>query len=897
MADGLYPDDDETRRLAEDAGREKNWKRWGPYLAERQWATVREDYSEEGDTWRYFPHDHARKRAYRWGEDGLLGFCDRQCRLCFAFALWNERDPFLKERLYGLTGPEGNHGEDAKELWFYLDSTPTHSYAKALYKYPVRAYPYEELARTNRARSLAEPEHELLDTSTFEGGCFDVTVEWAKASPEDILVLVTIDNQSSQEAALHVLPTLWFRNTWSWGRSGEGHHPKPAIGRGPTGRGAEASLWSEHSTLGRYVLAIAPSAAEDLGSLFTENETNARALYGAGDASAFTKDAFHRRVCGGDRSATNPDELGTKAAFHRRVVVPAGGRVVLKLRLFEEKAGEGEAPIFGPAFDDVFAARRREADIFFANRTPAALDDAERNVVRQARAGLLFSKQFYHYVVKDWLEGDPAYPSPPPGRKRNRDWGHLYNRDVISMPDKWEYPWYAAWDLAFHMIPMAEVDPLFAKEQLLLFLREWYMHPNGQIPAYEFNFSDVNPPVHAWAAWRVYKMSAPRGARDRGFLSRVFSKLLLNFTWWVNRKDDDGNHLFSGGFLGLDNIGVFDRSKPLPHGGKLAQADGTAWMAFYAANMLSMAFELAAEDPAAEDIASKFFEHFVAIADAMNRFGGSGLWDEHDGFYYDQIELEGRAIPLRVRSIVGLIPLFTAEVLEEEVLDKMPGFRKRMQWLLDNRRDLASTLTCSETRQRSGRGHLLLAVPSRERLLRALKYVLDEDEFLSPYGIRSLSKHHEHHPYVLRVAAEEHRVDYSPGDSTTRMFGGNSNWRGPIWFPLNFLFVEALERYHFYYGDELKVECPTGSGNLMTLKQVAREIARRLGRIFLPGEHGLVPCHGRFAETFRDAPGFQDLLLFHEYFHGDTGAGLGADHQTGWTSLVVRCIEKARGAR
>lgn len=907
MNQGLYPDDEESRRLDEDARRTRNWKRWGPYLAERQWATVREDYSAEGDTWGYFPHDHARSRAYRWGEDGLLGVTDRQCRLCFAFALWNENDPFLKERLFGLTGPQGNHGEDAKELWFYLDSTPTHSYMKALYKYPQRAYPYAQLVRDNRDRSLEQPELELLDTNAFdESRYFDVTVEWAKASPDDLLVVATIVNRGPSAAPLHVLPTLWHRNTWSWGRTGEGYStaregqrgsPKPRIRRTRGRGGAEDLFRSEHASLGRFSLAIAPSNGEDLGAYFTENETNLERLWQSPNRGRYVKDAFHDRVVHGRAEATNPDEVGTKAAFHRRAVIPAGGKLTLRMRLLETDAEEAASELFGPSFDEIVDTRRREADRFFEHRTPHGIDADEARVVRQARAGLLFSKQFYHYIVKDWHEGDPAWPPPPPAGRRNADWDHLYNRDIVSMPDKWEYPWYAAWDLAFHMIPMAEIDPSFAKEQLLLFLREWYMHPNGQIPAYEFNFSDVNPPVHAWAALRVYKMAAPRGSRDRDFLARVFTKLLINFTWWVNRKDEDGNHLFSGGFLGLDNIGVFDRSKPLPTGGKLAQADGTAWMAFYAANMLAISFELAERDPAAQDVASKFFEHFIAIAGAMNRFGGSGLWDEEDGFYYDQIELDGQTVPLRVRSMVGLIPLVTAEVLEEEVLEKMPGFRKRMEWLLENRSDLASTLTCTSARTADRRGHLLLAIPSRERLLRALKYVLDEDEFLSPYGIRSLSKYHEAHPYVIALGREQYRVDYTPGDSTTRMFGGNSNWRGPIWFPLNFLLVEALERYHYFYGDDLRVECPTGSGKMMNLKEVAQEIAGRLSSLFLPDAQGRVPCHGRFSDRFASDPDFQELLLFHEYFHGDHGQGLGADHQTGWTSLVVRCLAKARGSR
>ncbi len=893
--DRLYADDEESRRLEEDLHRVKNWKRWGPYLSERQWATVREDYSPGGDTWGYFPHDHARSRAYRWGEDGLLGFTDRQCRLCFALALWNEQDGILKERLFGLTGPEGNHGEDVKELYYYVDATPTYSYAKALYKYPQSAFPYADLIEGSRRRGLADPEYELLDTGVFdEGRYFDVQVEYAKADDEDLLIQITITNRGPSRAPLHVLPTLWFRNTWSWGRDGEGYGAKPTLGRHQTLRGACACVWAEHASLGRYELAVADAGAE-VDVWFTENETNLTRLYGSPNAQPYVKDAFHERLVRGRADAVNPEEIGTKAAMHVRLELEAGETRTLRLRLFDPSRHLHRVDLFDDGFDRTLAARKTEADRFFEHRTCSGLGESELRAVRQARAGLLFSKQFYHYVVKDWLEGDPASPAPPADRARNRDWGHLYNRDVISMPDKWEYPWYAAWDLAFHMIPMAEVDPDFAKEQLILFLREWYMHPNGQIPAYEFNLGDVNPPVHAWAAWRVYKMSGPRGKRDRVFLSKVFSKLLMNFTWWVNRKDEDGNHIFSGGFLGLDNIGVFDRSKPLPTGGRLAQADGTAWMAFYAANMLSMSFELAATDPAAEDMASKFFEHFVAIADAMNDIGGSGLWDEHDGFYYDQIELEGRSVPLRVRSIVGLIPLFTAEVLEEDVLRRMPGFRKRMDWLLENRRDLAKSISWMETPAHEGGGHRLLAIPTKERLVRALRYVLSEEEFLSPYGIRSLSRYHAEHPYALHVGGQTYRVEYAPGDSPIPMFGGNSNWRGPIWFPLNYLLVEALERYHYFYGEDLTVECPTGSGVFMNLRQVAAEISRRLSSIFLPGKDGRVPAHGSYGQRYATDPGFQGLLQFHEYFHGDLGWGTGADHQTGWTSLVTRCIDKSRG--
>lgn len=879
--------DAEARRLAEDAQREKNWKRWGPYLAERQWGTVREDYSPDGSAWEYFPHDHARSRAYRWGEDGLLGITDRECRLCFALALWNGHDPMLKERLFGLSGPEGNHGEDVKECYFYLDATPTHSYMKALYKYPQAEFPYTRLIAENRRRGKHEPEFELPDTGVFdEHRYFDIVVEYAKASPNDILIRITACNRGPAAARLHLLPTLWFRNSWSWGRTGEGYWPKPRIER--TGDG---TLLAEHTSLGKFRF----EAEELLGKgsptlLFTENETNAARLFGMQNASPYVKDAFHEYVIHGQPGGVHPKGIGTKAAAYYRLEVPAGGEVTVRLRLF----AEDEAPPrpFGPEFDQIFAERIHEADEFYAARTPAGLAEEERRVVRQAYAGLLWTKQFYHYVVKDWLDGDPAQPSPPPSRQqgRNHDWTHAFNRDVISMPDKWEYPWYAAWDLAFHMIPFARIDPQFAKEQLILFLREWYMHPNGQLPAYEFAFSDVNPPVHAWAAWRVYKLTAPAGQRDRVFLARVFQKLVLNFTWWVNRKDIEGKHLFSGGFLGLDNIGVFDRSKALPTGGHLEQADGTAWMAFYCATMLAIALELAREDPAYEDVASKFFEHFIAIADAMNTLGGTGLWDEQDGFYYDQLHVNGRSIPLRVRSLVGIIPLFTVEVLEEEVIAHLPGFMKRAQWFLENRKDLAQQISCMETLEENTRFPCLLAIPARERLQRVLRYVLNENEFLSPYGIRSLSRVHKEHPYVFRVGSQEYRVAYVPGESQTDLFGGNSNWRGPIWFPVNYLLVEALERYHHFYGDTFRVECPTGSGRMMNLQEVAHEIVSRLARIFLPDEQGRRPCHGDDRCCAVD-PYWRDLVLFHEYFHGDTGRGLGASHQTGWTALVVRCIE------
>jgi hypothetical protein len=884
LEDSLVIADAERRRLAEDASRERHWKRFGPYLAERQWATVREDYSAHGNCWDYFPHDHARSRAYRWGEDGLLGICDHRCRVAFALALWNGRDPILKERLFGLTGPEGNHGEDVKEQYFYLDSTPTHSYLKGLYKYPQAEFPYARLVHENRARGYAHSELELEDTGVLDGErYFDVCAEYAKGAPNDILVRITVSNRGPEPARLDVLPTVWFRNTWSWGAPGEDATEKPWLRAE-----GERAIRLGHPELGELRLAV--DAASDGTApelLFTENDTNASRLYGSPNASAYVKDAFHAYVIAGDASAVNPERTGTKAAARFALDVPAGGSVVLRLRLSAD--AEAPARAFGREFESTFATRLREADEFYASVLPAGLEPTAENVARQGYAGLLWSKQFYHYVVSSWLAGDPAQPAPPMERQRGRntDWPHLYNRDVISMPDKWEYPWYAAWDLAFHMIPFAKADPDFAKHQLELFLREWYMHPSGQIPAYEFAFSDVNPPVHAWSAWRVYKISAPRGKRDRLFLRRVFKKLLLNFTWWVNRKDPDGRHLFAGGFLGLDNIGVFDRSKPLPTGGHLEQADGTAWMAFYCATMLGMALELAREDSVYEDMASKFFEHFVAIVDAINTLGGTGLWDDADGFYYDQLHADGAHVPLRVRSLVGLIPLLAAEVMEDEVVAPLRGFRRRMDWFLRHRRDLGRHIAFAEDR---GHGHRLLAIPSRERLVRLLARMLDESEFLSPHGIRSVSRVHEREPFRFHVAGHEHRVDYVPGEGTSGLFGGNSNWRGPIWFPINYLLVEALEKYGHFYGDSLRVECPTGSGRMCTLHEVAREIARRLASLFLPGPDGARPFHGA-DRRWVESPWYRDLTLFHEYFHGDTGRGLGASHQTGWTALVVRLIE------
>jgi hypothetical protein len=888
--------DAESVRLAEDARREQNWKRWGPYLSERQWGTVREDYSPDGDCWNYFPHEHARMRAYRWGEDGLLGITDRECRLCFALALWNGKDAILKERLFGLTGPQGNHGEDVKEEYFYLDSTPTHSYMKALYKYPQAAFPYERLVKENARRGREEPEFELADTGVFdESRYFDVQAEYAKESSNDILIRVTIFNRGPAAAALHVLPTVWFRNTWTWGCTHEGCWIKPRLTRID-----DATVRAEHATLEPFVFSVdhAPDGGRP-ALLFTENESNLAALFGAANAGPYTKDAFNEYVIKGKKDAVSGRGFGTKAAACFKLDVPAGGSVTLRMRLSSTaEAGGGEGgERFGAGFDATFRRRIAEADAFYAGRIPGTVTADERNIVRQAYAGLLWSKQFYCYIVRNWLEGDPDQPPPPAVRwkGRNADWLLLFNRDVISMPDKWEYPWYAAWDLAFHMVAFARIDPQFTKEQLVLLLREWYMHPSGQIPAYEFAFSDVNPPVHAWACWRVYKITGERGKRDRLFLARVFQKLLINFTWWVNRKDPDGRHLFAGGFLGLDNIGVFDRSKPLPAGGSLSQADGTAWMAFYCGTMLSMALELASEDPAYEDVASKFFEHFIAITDAMNSLGGTGLWDEEDGFYYDQLLLDGATTRLRIRSMVGIIPLFAVEVLEQDVIAKLPGFQQRLNWFLENRKDLARHITCmagqnGASADGAGHGHRLLAIPSRERLARVLRVVLDESEFLSPHGIRSLSRYHKERPFVLGLGGLENRVEYAPGESVTGMFGGNSNWRGPVWMPLNYLLIEALERYHFFYGDSLKVEMPTGSGRMVDLATVAMELRGRLAGIFRADSEGRRACFGAGQGRFAADPHWRDLLLFHEYFHGDTGLGLGASHQTGWTALVAALI-------
>jgi len=877
----------EHARLEEDRLRQCHWKRWGPYLSERAWGTVREDYSPGGTAWEYLPHDHARSRAYRWNEDGLAGISDRHQRICFALALWNERDPILKERVFGLSGNEGNHGEDVKEYYFYLDSTPTHSFMKFLYKYPHAEFPYGRLVEENRRRGRDAPEFELLDTGIFdEDRYFDVTVEYAKDGPDDLLIEITAINRGPDPAPIHLLPTVWFRNTWSWGH----RVTKPTLRAAPGESYATIEL--DEPYYGRRWLYCDGSA----GLLVTENETNTARLFGAA-GPRYAKDGINDAVVHGRTDAVNPALVGTKAAAHCRLVVEPGGQARRRLRLTDQPARTRKQGPFGAGFDRVFTARRREADEFSATVIPAGQTEDGRRVMRQALAGLLWSKQFYHYVVKDWLDGDPARPTPPAERRhgRNHDWPHLFNADVISMPDTWEYPWYAAWDLAFHAVPLALVDSEFAKEQLLLMLREWYMHPNGQLPACEWALGDVNPPVHAWAAWRVYKIEKRRrGAGDRVFLERIFQKLLLNFTWWVNRKDAEGHNLFQGGFLGLDNIGVFDRSAELPTGGHIEQSDGTSWMAMYSLNMMAIALELADGNPAYEDMASKFWEHFLYIAHAMGHRGGHeglNLWDDEDGFFYDVLHLAtGEHQPLKVRSMVGLIPLFAVDTLDHERLLRLPAFRRRMQWFLDNRPDLTDGVIYKQTPDHVA--HHLLSVVDPERLRRVLRIMLDEREFLSPYGIRALSRLHGEHPYVLEVNGHEHRVDYEPGESTTGLFGGNSNWRGPIWFPVNFLLIEALQKFHHYLGDGFTIECPTGSGTMMTLWDVSTELSRRLSRIFLRDASGSRPVYGGLDRIQRD-PHWRDLILFHEYFHGDTGAGLGASHQTGWTALVAKLLQQS----
>jgi len=873
----------ERRRLAADRQGKENWRAWGPYLSERQWGTVREDYSADGAAWEYLPHDHARSRAYRWGEDGLAGWCDDHQRLCLSLALWNGRDPILKERLFGLTNREGNHGEDVKELYYYLDAVPSHAYHKMLYKYPQAEFPYARLVEENRRRGPDEPEFELLDTGLFdEDRYFDVFVEYAKGAPDETLMLVTVTNRGPDEARLHLMPQLFFRNHWSW-KPGV---PKPRLSADSGGVGIE------HESLGAHRLDC--DGAPTL--LFCDNETNVRRLFGQHDAPGCFKDAFTEFVVEGKLDAVNPMREGTKAGALYPLDVPAGGSATVRLRL--APAGSAARDPFA-GFDALFARRRTEADEFYAG-VQHGMDDADaRHVQRQAFAGMLWSKQWYHYNVAEWLSGDPAQPPPPSARKsgRNHEWAHFDSADVLSMPDTWEFPWFGSWDLAFHCFVLAYVDPEFSKSQLILLLREWYMHPNGQLPAYEWAFGDVNPPVHAWAAYRVFQIDRFERRRTRlgdpgdlAFLERVFQKLLLNFTWWVNREDEHGRNVFQGGFLGLDNVGVFDRSKPLPTGGMIDQADGTSWMAMYCLNMLRIASELALRDHVYEDIATKFFEHFMSIAAAINGVGDGavGLWDEEDQFYYDHVCLpDGRNIPLKLESIVGLLPILAVQALDPEVVDELPEFAANMAWYLEH---LPGRAALVSNWQVPGRGERrLLSLLRGHRLKALLRRMLDDGGFLSDFGVRSISKFHESHPFRLAVDGIRYEVDYTPGESRTRLFGGNSNWRGPVWLPVNLLLIEALEKFHYYYGDDFTVECPTGSGRFLTLKEVADDLGARITRLFLKGEDGERPSMKSHPKLSGD-PHFRDHVLFHEYFHGETGRGMGASHQTGWTALVAKLL-------
>ena len=875
----------EHQRLAESKAGKQKWKSWGPYLSERQWGTVREDYSAGGTAWDYFPHDHARSRAYRWGEDGIAGISDDQCRLCLSLALWNGQDPILKERFFGLTNSEGNHGEDVKELYYYLDATPTHSYLKMLYKYPQRAFPYCDLVEENARRKddSSQPEYELLDTGIFDDDRYwDVFVEYAKAEPQDILMRVTVHNRGPETATIHLLPQLWFRNTWSWKPDGA----KPEISLSNRG-----TIGAKHETLGEYTLHL---EGHD-GVLFCENETNARRIFGLTDTNGYFKDAFHEYVVHGNRDAVNPRQTGTKAGVLHKLTVPADKSAQIRLRLAKKLPGEPFA-----TFDALFAQAIEEADAFYADLQQDLKDPDARNVQRQAFAGMIWSKQFFYYDVAEWLKGDPGCPPPPGERKRGRnaDWQHLNNANIISMPDKWEYPWYAAWDLAFHCIPLALVDADFAKDQLVLLTREWYMHPNGQLPAYEWAFGDVNPPVHAWATWRVFKMDRkqrreidPNNKGDLVFLERVFHKLMLNFTWWVNRKDAQGRNIFQGGFLGLDNIGCFDRSAQLPTGGFINQADGTSWMAMYSLNLMRIALELAKHNNVYEDIATKFYEHFLHIAEAMNNIGdeGIGLWCDKDEFYYDALNLpNGESKAIKIRSMVGLIPLYAVETLEPELLEQLPGFAGRLEWLLKNRPDLASLVSRWKDHGQGERHLLSLLRGHRMKCL--LRRMLDETEFLSDYGVRALSKVHEREPYRFPTNGHTMEVGYWPAESKSGLFGGNSNWRGPIWMPVNYLLIESLQKFHHYYGDDFKVECPVGSGKVVTLNEAANEISRRLARLFLKGADGQRPVLKYHPKLATD-PHFRDYALFHEYFHGDTGRGVGASHQTGWTGLIAKLLQ------
>jgi hypothetical protein len=878
----------EQQRLVDARKTGVPWKKWGPYLSERQWGTVREDYSENGNAWDYFSHDQARSRAYHWGEDGLAGISDDGQRLCFALALWNGRDPILKERLFGLTNSEGNHGEDVKEYYFYLDSTPTHSYLKYLYKYPHLAFPYDQIVQMNRSRSRQEPEYELLDTGVFnDDRYFDVFVEYAKESPEDILVRISVHNRGAEPADLHLLPTLWFRNRWSWG----GENRRPTLRAMP---GSVALIRAMERDLGERHLYCDGKPK----LLFTENETNARQLFGGQNATPYVKDAFNRYLVYGQNSAVNPEQTGTKAAAHYHINVQPGKCETIRLRLTtvpqEDLASTygNSSGAFGKHFDEVLRARRAEADEFYDSIIPVSLDTDAANVMRQALAGMLWSKQFYYFDVNRWLEERGANPYQSSGKKapRNEQWHHMYNADIISMPDKWEYPWYAAWDLAFHVLPLSLVDLDFGKQQLTLMLRENYLHPNGQIPAYEWNFGDVNPPVHPWATIFTYRLEkAVMGKGDIPWLERSFQKLLLNFTWWLNRKDRSGRNAFEGGFLGLDNIGVFDRSSPLPTGGYLEQADGTAWMALFSLNMLEIAVELATHDPTYTDMAVKFVHHFVSIASATVHAGGkTGMWDEEDGFFYDVLQLpNGQAQRLKVRSMVGLLPLCAVTTFDGEFLKKNPEVVERLKAFLEARPELRAFI--HDPSKVGQKGRRLGAILDETKLRRVLSKMLDEKEFLSPYGLRSLSRFHADNPYVFKAGEQEFRVPYLPGESDTGMFGGNSNWRGPVWMPVNALIIRALLQYYSYYGNEFTVECPTGSGQRMNLYQVAEEIARRLGSLFVKNKDGLRPVNGG-TQKFQEDPHWRDCIQFYEYFHGDNGVGLGANHQTGWTGVIARIM-------
>jgi hypothetical protein len=871
----------EAERIREIERNDVAWRHWGPYVGSRQWGTVREDYSADGNAWDYFPFEMGHKRAYRWGEDGIFGISDDRQQLCFAPAFWNGQDRCLKEKFFGLGGHEGNHGEDVKEVYYHLVNVPSHAYMKALYKYPQRAFPYDDLRAENRRRGREQREYELVDTGAFDDDAyFDIIVEYAKVAPDDVLVRITAHNRAKVVAPIHILPTLWFHNDWSW-REGAAY---PSISKtGPD----SSSVVATHRSLGQYWLA---SDGDAKSVIFTDNETDYEHTYGVKSPHPFVKDGFHRHVVNGDPSAINAND-GTKAAFHYVAGVDPGSTFTVRLRLANSALS---LPFDSRAFDDIMSGRASEAERFYDDLVPAPCDAQDREIQRRAFAGLLWSKQYYSFDVRDWLKGDPLMPTPPADRLkgRNRHWAHLHNTEIMSMPDDWEYPWYAAWDLGFHVISLALIDPDFAKQQIVMLTHEVSMHPVGQLPAYEWAFDDVNPPVHAWAAYRVYKIEKKRrgGVGDLTFLERVFQKLLINFTWWVNRKDVAGRNVFQGGFLGLDNIGVFDRSAQLPNGAYLSQADGTAWMGVYAVNMLAIAIELAAHDPNYEHIANKFFQHFLYIADAINaeRDGDMGLWNSEDQFYYDQLYLpSGETVPLRVRSAVGMVPIYAVEVMDPEALEQLPQLRERMLWFIENRPELAANVASMDVEGMGKRGLMAFVNPDRLRLL--LRRFFSEDEFLSPHGLRMLSKSHQANPYVLNVGGASFRIGYEPAESTTGTFGGNSNWRGPVWFPLNYLLIESLQKFHYFLGDSYTIEFPTGSGRFLTLWDISLELSQRLISLFRTDENGKRPFQGSEIEQSEH---WREHILFHEYFHGDTGQGLGASHQTGWTALVAKLIQQ-----